>query len=374
MELQKLIVNNQLNSFNKIKNVFGVAPYHMNVKGNDERCIIISDNYRTPLNNIFVEMVDGCVIDPKNMKVICYFPHMKRRELQYQEDVKTDDIRDWDKTTVEELIDGTVIRLYYDNEWKIATLRTMDAKNAYWLSEKSFKDLFLECCSLDFEKLNKSHIYGFIICHPNNKIVTHYKDVALVHIMTINKDNDFKTIEVDLGVIKPKKLIFNNFEQMIQSCMKLQFYFPGYLLTDENGSNTKYIAPHYTHVKNLKGNLPNIEIRYLEMRNSSEFVNEFLIYFPEYTQIVQSIETKIINKTNDLYLKYVDIKIHKKWYNLDQIDKQIIYKIHENYLETKMSINFRMVYKIFTSMPYYKIAMALNIPLHKITVNKNPSI
>lgn len=369
MELQRLLVDEQLNTFNKIKEVFGVYPYFMNVKGNNERCIILSDIYRTPMNDILIEKVDGCIIDPQNMQVLCYFPHMRKYQLEYQQEVKTPDIQ-WEETTVEELIDGTVIRLYYDYEWKIATLRTIDAKNAYWLSEKSFKDLFLECSSnLDFEKLNKSYIYGFIICHPNNKIVTHYEDKGLVHITTLDRDNNFRMIEVDLNIVKPKKLIFTSFDQMIQSCMKLQFYLPGYLLTDKNGIKNKYIAPHYTHVKNLKGNVPNIQIRYLQMRYSNEFVNEFLIYFPEYTYIIQYIETQIIKKTKDLYKKYVDIKIHKKWYELDKIEKQLIYKVHETYLETKIPINFQIVYKIFTSMPYYKVAMALKIPLNKNMIN-----
>jgi len=363
MELQTFLRNKELNTFKKIKEVFGESPYFMNVKGNDERCIIVIDHFRTPLDK-FVEKVDGCIVDPKNMEVICYFPYMSRRELKYKEEVKESDIN-WENTIIEELIDGTVIRLYYDDEWKIATLRTIDASNAYWLSEKSFKELFLECNQLNFDDLNKSYIYGFIICHPNNKIVTHYEVKSLVHMATLDKSNKFNNVDVDLGIVKPKKLIFTSFSQMIESCLKLQFYLPGYLVTDGKGNKTKYIAPHYTYVKNLKGNVPNIEIRYLQMRLNNEFVNEFVIYFPEYTPIVQNIETKIIQKTTDLYRKYVDIKIKKKWYDLDHIEKQIIYKVHEYYLSTKIPINLRTVYKIFTTMPYYKVAMALKIPLNK---------
>ena len=70
--------------------------------------------------------------------------------------------------------------------------------------------------------------------------------------------------------MKPRKLIFISFDQMIKSCMNLMFYLPGYLITDKDGNKTKYISPHYTHVKNLKGNIQNMQMRYLELRNTEQ--------------------------------------------------------------------------------------------------------
>lgn len=282
---------------------------------------------------------------------------------------------DWETITVEELIDGTVIRVYYDQEWKIATLHTVDAGKAYWTSDKSFKDLFLECSEnfLSLDTLNKSYIYGFIIRHPENKIVTHYESKDLVHVLTLDRENGFGTVEVDLQIVKPKKLIFTNFLQMLNSCIKLHFYLPGYLLTDKDGNRTKYLAPHYIYVRDLKGNTPNMAIRYLQIRTLSpkdkysiDPKNEFVsIYFPEFLTLANDIEKHIIQKTNDIYKKYIDIKIRKKYYELEQIEKQLIYKIHEDYLNTNVSITSQKVYEIFNSFPYYKIAMALKIPLNK---------
>ena len=295
------------------------------------------------------------------MKVLCSTPHFDRIELKKEHNTLEIPL-EWKDTIIEELIDGSVIRLYYDDEWKIATLHTTDADKAFWYSSKSFKELFLECSEqfLQFENLNKEYIYGFIIRHPENKIVTHYEYKDLVHIFTLNER--FEEIDVDLKIIKPRKLIFNSFDQMIDACLKLSFYLPGFLVSYKQ-HKYKIISPHYTHVKNIKGNISSMKARYLQLRKTDE-ANEFLLYFPEMIVLIQEIESNIIKKVQDLYQKYVDIKIKKEWIDLEKIEKQIIYKVHEIYLNTKEPITFQHVYDYFNTLPYYKIALALNIPIN----------
>jgi len=379
MNLNKFLSDNKLDTLPQIKTTLSSPPYSMDVKGNEERCILRIKGTITK----FTKEADGCIIDIPNMKVICYFPYFSRIELKYQDnqDEKFSD-EEWNNTVVEELIDGTVIRLYYDTEWKIATLHTIDAENAYWVSDKSFKTLFLECSEnlVNFDILNKSYIYGFIIRHPENKIVTHYELKDVVHIETLDRDNNFELVDVDLKIIKPRKLIFTNYSQMINSCIKLHFYLPGYLLS-KNGNLTKYLAPHYNYVKSLKGNTPNMEIRYLQIRTLSPKdqysvspKNEFIsVYFPEFLILADNIEKRIVQKTSDIFRKYVDIKIRKRYYELDQIEKQLIYKIHESYLTTSIPITSQKVYDIFNSFPYYKIALALKIQLNKNPVKNYPT-
>lgn len=371
MNFQKLIINNNLNTLEKLQEFFKDEPYNVIVKGNDTRAIAIANKYKT--TNKFMKEADGCVIDIPHMKIICFTPYFERVEVTKES--KFDDQKQ-NEIIVEELIDGTMIRIYYDEEWKIATMHTYDAQNAYWFSSKSFKELFLECAEnlLDFETLNKSYVYGFIIRHPENKYVTHYQSKDLVHIFTFDKEKDFQFVDVNLQIpnseyhiIKPKTLKFKTFNEMIDSCLNLMFYNPGYLYTDSDGNKIKYISPHYTHVKNLKGNIQKMDVRYLQIRKTP-VINELLTYYPEFLPLVQSIEQKIIQKVNELHKKYVDIKIRKQWYDLDKIEKQILYNLHAIYLQDKVPINFQTVYNYFNSLPYYKIAMTLDIPLNN---NKN---
>ena len=363
MELENYIKNNNLNTLTKLKELL-LKDHNLLVKGNDERAIIISKYPETD----FQKLSDSCIIDIPNMKVICYSPYYERFELKQKQE-KIEENYVWENTIIEELIDGTVIRIYYDqDEWKIATLHTFDAQNAYWYSDKSFKDLFLECAEkfLNWKELDKNYSYGFIIRHPENKIVTHYELKDLVHIFTIK---DFEEIDVDLKILKPKKVVFENFDQMISTCLQLNYYIPGFLLS-YNGKKVKFISPHYGYVKNIKGNINDMKVRYLQLRKDSK-TNEFLLYYPEMIVMVQEMEQKIIKKVQDLFKKYIDIKINKKWYDLDKLEKFVIYKVHEIYINTKTPITYQVVYDFFNSLPYYKIAMGIDVPINKPKILNN---
>ena len=368
MELQNFITERELNTFEKIKDVFTSDPFFMEVKGDDNSCILLSTT-KSP-NTKFIRTSNGCVIDATNKKVVSYFPHIERKEITNDEE---SDEKKVDFVKVEELIDGSVVRLYHHNDkWIVATLRTIDASKAYWQSNKSFSDLFYECNNnrINFDKLNKNYIYGFIIQHPENKIVTHYNFPDIIHIMTINRE-DFKEVEyeielinTELKLLRPKQLIFNDYNQLLKSCKQLYHYIPGYLVTLADGTKTKFIAPHYTFVKSLKGNTPKIDVRYLQMRNDKRQVNDLLLYYPELIEMVNIIESNIINEARSLHRKYVAIKIYKQWHDLTSIEKMIIYKIHEKYLQTKNPVDFQTVYSVISEIPYYKLAMLLKIPLH----------
>ena len=366
MELQNFIAERELNTFEKIKDVFTSDPFFMQVKGDEETCIVLSTS-KSP-NTKFIRTSNGCVIDIANKKIVSYFPEMGRKEITNEDsdDEKVDFVK------VEELIDGSVLRLYHHNDkWVVATLRTIDASKAYWQSNKSFADLFKECNNgrIDFENLDKNNVYGFIIQHPENKIVTHYNFPDLIHIMSISLEN-FEEIEykiklkdTELSLLKPKQLIFNDYNQLIKSCKQLYHYIPGYLVTLADGTKTKFIAPHYTFVKSLKGNTPKIDVRYLQIRTDRRQVNDLLLYYPELIEMVNIIESNIIEETKKMHRKYVAIKIYKQWHDLTGIEKMIIYKVHEKYLQTKIPVDFQTVYSVLSEMPYYKMAMLLKIPL-----------
>lgn len=358
MNLQEIINEHNLDTFAKLHECLTKEPYKMIVKGDDTRAIILK-NKNIPLTD-FMKEVDGSIIDVINKKIICYTPYYHRVEIKPEQQFQSS--MNWDNVIVEELIDGSVVRLYYDGEWKVATLTTTNADKAYWYSDKSFKELFLECAEgfLKLETLHKEYVYGFIIRHPENKIVTHYSMKDIVHIFTMD---GFKKIDVNLNIIKPKKLVFNDFKQMIESCKKLPFFIPGYMVSYEN-SNIKYIAPHYTYVKELKGNFQKMDVRYLQIRNNAT-ANEFLLYFPEYLPIVQEIESKIVKRVNEILQLYIDVKIRKEWKDLDKLEKYIIYNVHAIYLKSGIPINFQTIYNYFNQLPYYKIAQALNITLYK---------
>ena len=73
--------------------------------------------------------------------------------------------------------EGSIIKLFwYKETWNVSTSRGIDAKTNFWISEKSFFELFVECveksysCNYQFflDSLEKNSFYTFLMCHPEN--------------------------------------------------------------------------------------------------------------------------------------------------------------------------------------------------------------
>jgi hypothetical protein len=94
----------------------------------------------------------------------------------YTEDQKTMDLMKDTPYKVYECLEGTLLSVYYFNDkWNVSTRRCLDAKDSFWLADKSHYDLFLECVSVElFDQLNKDCCYYFVLQHYLNKGVVDY--------------------------------------------------------------------------------------------------------------------------------------------------------------------------------------------------------
>ena len=89
--------------------------------------------------------------------------------------------------------DGTVIRLYnYKGMWMTSTTKCIDARHSYWSHEKSFGHLFWELFDFNYlDLLDHKCTYFFILKHVDNRIVVKHDKSHLVYIHTIdNKTNE----------------------------------------------------------------------------------------------------------------------------------------------------------------------------------------
>ena len=121
------------------------------------------------------------VIANKDNFVIAFSPP---KSVKYSEFIKRNDVQD---VIVEELVEGTMINLFFDEfkqEWEIATRSNIGANNKFVQENEvsSFRVMFLEACNetgMNFEKLpkgsgepNSTFNYSFVMQHPKNRIVS----------------------------------------------------------------------------------------------------------------------------------------------------------------------------------------------------------
>jgi hypothetical protein len=123
----------------------------------------------------------GIVIDPIQQSVVCPSLEGAVSIDEFKKNVK------WEDVVIEQCIDGTMFNVYYDGgEWRLATKFHLHPESNYYRSPKSFFQLFDETCCFKTltDSLDTECSYVFLLCHPENRNVTSYKEPKLYHIET----------------------------------------------------------------------------------------------------------------------------------------------------------------------------------------------
>jgi hypothetical protein len=322
-ELQKLLGNNKFDDILTIlkqyklsirfyKNLYRVSidrSYEGECKSSDEHFNILKE-------------CRGIILEKDTNKLISY---------GLNNFIDPNDI-EWSKPfIIEESIEGTLIKLYWNpfsNRWIVATNRTINAKWGHWISNRDFFHLFMDIGKrLDYDKLDKNCTYSFVLKHPENRIVRRYKKVGLNHIHTRNI-NTLEEIDDNVYfqngniVSKPRKYDFKTKDDVYKELDNLPFFLEGYIITDSNGNKSKILNPKHTEISTIRGNVNNIEYRYLELRNDPELLNKFFnTHYKEYNRIMIKMNNKIDKLAEQLHRYYITKFVDKHSINKVEWEK-----------------------------------------------------
>ncbi len=277
-----------------------------------------------------VDECNGLILEQNTNKVVCnIFPVVK----EYPDSYKYENFND---LIIEEAIDGTLIKLfYYDNQWKVATNRCIDANTAFWISNQSFYDLFMDAAkNINFAHLNKNYSYAFILQHPKNRNVTKYNKLNLVYIYSYDNENKKEVTDEYLSFMnRPKRYIFESWDEMMESLETMEYSKEGYMVYDSNRRITKIVNPNFKMVKDMKGNTPDMVYRCLVLYKLGK-MDEFLKYYPEYTHNFNYIKTFLYNLSNKIYMMYVSRHIKKQPISVPPHYDIVLNHLHKDYIQS----------------------------------------
>ena len=334
----------KVNSFKKLKIIS--YPY-------DKKPIIHKDK-----NNLWQFYCRGAVISSEN-KIICLPPIHSIELNENQEFISNDEI------IYEHLIDGTMINLfYYDNEWIISTRSEIGGYNK-WANGRSFRKMFDECSQLDYDTLDKTMSYSFVMKHTENRNISpiHQNELFLVEVYdyknnTIQKLNKSEYPENFYSPIESYKNK-EEFMKMYQDPI-INYSIKGFIIKS-NLFHYKWINPYFNEVKNLKINMNNHLLNYIELRRNGN-LKKYLRYFPEHQHLFNNYKEKIHTLSNDLYTTYKNVFIHKTT-NKNEIPyhlKPMIYDVHKNYLSNKTPTTWSDIKDYIHTIPSKKLTFSLN--------------
>jgi len=304
---------------------------------------------------------------------------------------------------ISEFIDGTMINVFYNGEWELATRSNIGANCRFNLnSKKTFREMFFEACvpegtqPIEFlNKLNKEYSYSFVLQHPENRIV-HKIDFPQLYLTNIYKCSNNTVEELDFlydftAISKEKfyisdhikyprniKEIFPNMTEwtyinLLCSGQQTDFNLQGFVIYNENNERTKIRNIDYEIVKRLRGNSPKLQFQFLELYKKNK-LKEYLNYFPENSNVFMQYQNEFYKWTETFYNLYIDCFIEKKKQlkNCQYEFKPLLYELQKHYFEelrpNNKKVNFTFMKEYVKTIPTKRLMFSIN---YKYKVSQN---
>ena len=283
--------------------------------------------------------------------------------------------------------DGTVIRLYnYKGMWMTSTTKCIDARHSYWSNEKSFGHLFWELFDFSYlEMLDHKCTYFFILKHVDNRIVIKHDKSSLVYVHTVdNKTNEifndknmmcYNEIEKHsqntevislqsesqsesrdemydvyprttlskvepmqyiepIHVVVPNDITFDQLEELYHPKKR------GVIIKTVIYQHLQYYQYDYAtfrKIASVRGNVPLVRMRYLELLNDQENLSLLEQTYPEHMMIFTLIKHSLENLYKQIHKLYIDSHVkhnitventHKYYQTLRQLHGEYKTKGH----------------------------------------------
>ena len=341
MEITQLLENgNYLEYFKKHKVVYRKYP--------DLNLMIVKRKYGSTYNDDipWLNYCRGLVIDTMNHKIV-FCPPVKSKEVR-----TLDDFKELGGVSTE-LIDGTMVNIFYHNGWHMSTRSNIGCNNQ-WSADLTFKQMFDQCSNnLDYENLDKSVTYSFVMRHKKNRIITPVNKNQLYLI-------EVRQLGVQVGLPEEENGFVIN-KPIIRDEITHEYSLKkGFTITFE-GIRYKWLTTECKFIELIKPNTNNPLLNYLTLRNSGHLTN-YLKLYPEERFKFDKYRNQVHQLTGILHQFYLNVFVHK------QIEKKdipfalnpLMYDLHGIYLKEKQGISWSRVKNYIYELEPKRLCFALN--------------
>lgn len=320
-----------------------------------------------------------------------------------------------DQVVANEIVEGTMLNLFYDNriqQWEISTKGAVGGTYFYYRTQyesnqkdsaqkkqMTFYEMFLDAFSaapgetlndLPFlEYMPKTYSYSFVLQHPENHIVLHIEKPKLYLVAVYETNHQHNTTANDNRVINIPSTLYENWDLFAnirgvidfpprysgvdyetlenEHCsIQQSFNSMGVMFTSlVTGERASMKNPKYEEIKLLRGNNPNLQYHYLCMHRAKK-VKDFLHYFPQYKSIFYRFYQDYNDFITNVHLSYLTYYVQKQQVKISKKYFPHIYKIHhELYIpslstETPLIIRRRVVRDYFDDLSPREMLYYLN--------------
>lgn len=208
---------------------------------------------------------------------------------------------DWNTATVSEKVDGSLMKLWFDNnKWHLSTNSTIDAFSAQVSDFNiSFGEIFERALGKKIDELGKDlakdTTYLFELTSPETRVVIPYEDgvyfLCAKHTATGIEDRN--KLPSYLNIKYPKTYALRNINEVISAAANLTKDEEGYVVADAEGKRIKVKSPEYLIAAHLIQNHACSNKTLLSLI-LEEKIDDFVAYAPEYYDRVNELKNKIL--------------------------------------------------------------------------------
>lgn len=332
--------------------------------------------------------------DDRSPKMVCRsFPYTE--EISYSDAVNNPKLMtenltfdtENEYTEVTSAEEGTIIRMFYHDgdpfgepRWFLSTHKKIDGSRSRWAGKPfglMFSDVWPNWSAEADTLLNRSKCYVFLLSHPDNRLVCPIPKPSLKlvgiyepdttaaklrHVpisLYFNVDNQ-QTLPFSLSTPMP----VSSLKEFMSTASTLSWKeTTGLLYTNfSTGVSFKVTPDLYDEYRGIRGNEPNLRLRYLQLESDSRHLLREL--FPERTKFFDDIDKNVIMLTDYLVDLYRRRYVNCEYIRIPPEDYYIINRVHQNFIPGK-SIAYNIDHQLSTSSPRQINAMINHMTLSK---------
>ena len=129
---------------------------------------------------------------------------------------------------------------------------------------------------------------------------------------------------------------------------------------NKNYERQKFIKKNYIEMKELYGNTNNRLFRYLHLRKNPEELKKYLSIFKYDKHLFLSYENYLMNISTHILNIYRERHISKNIVKVPFYIRDIIYKVHGMYLQTRNKVSFQDINVILHDLDEKKLCFIIN--------------
>lgn len=257
---------------------------------------------------------------------------------------------------VERFLDGVMIGAFWDrynNKWRIHTRSTLDGGSRYYSQTKTFKqmfDEFLNATQFNWDTLDKSSSYTWVLQHPENRVVVPVTRVNATLVQKVNLSNGLVTYDnaasKSLEVLSPLATWTDVRARLADWNTRFKHTVQGLVVKNSDGQRWKIRTSEYSRIRRMRTNTARLDYLWLSLWRSGG-LREYLTLYPEERLETDKIVSKWKRITNDVFHIYTDVfkarsldkkAVHAKY-------RPFVYGLHGVFVETLKPAGKTVVWK-----------------------------